>query len=65
MRPSIAMEVVRAIDQYSGGAITYMEMMSKIVLLMPPPCDVPDADDVYKYLMRGLIDSAEAERKQR
>ena len=56
-------EIENAIEQYSEGAVTYIEMISKIVALMPPPCDVPDADDVYKHLMRGLIDSAEAERK--
>ena len=56
--------IEKVIAQYSEDAITYMEMVSRLVALMPPPCDEPDADDVYKYLMRGLIDSSEAERKQ-
>ena len=62
MMPLMQM-IEKVILQHQEGAITYMEMMSRIVAVMPPPCDEPDVDDVYKYLIRGLVDSSEAERK--
>lgn len=48
------MSHLNAIRQYREGLITYGEMMQRIMELLPPPCDDPTVDMVYRPLVEGL-----------
>lgn len=63
----ITKELVKVVDQYSDGAITYAEMMRKIYLLLPPPCLEVETDTIYApldFAMKFICMADEREKER-